>query len=264
MESSMLPLEFNGNTDWCIIQSTMSQFVQSNVSGAVDASPSRVSIHECFKTTSIGCIHNMEDIGVSGGDPCQTRPLPFLAGAAIWGSSPSIDVRRNLVYVATGNLYSAPLSIRECQEQQNNQTVPTQPDQCIEPDNHSNSILAIDLDSDKIKWYRQLGGYDAWFLAYIVIAVQKSGFVWALDRNNGSLIWATEAGPGGLSGGGTWGAATDGIKVYTNIVNSDSKNFTLKPSEKNTTAGGWVAMEAGTGKILWSTANPSMPPPMVQ
>uniref|UniRef100_F6H5P7 CCHC-type domain-containing protein n=1 Tax=Vitis vinifera TaxID=29760 RepID=F6H5P7_VITVI len=149
-----------------------------------------------------------------------------IAGAAIWGSSPSIDVRRNLVYVATGNLYSAPLSIRECQEQQNNQTVPTQPDQCIEPDNHSNSILAIDLDSDKIKWYRQLGGYDAWFLACnnlstpncppgpnpdadfgeapmmlsiyvngtmrdIVIAVQKSGFVWALDRNNGSLIWAT-------------------------------------------------------------------------
>ena len=66
-----------------------------------------------------------------------------------------------------------------------------------------------------------------------------------------------EAGPGGLSGGGTWGAATDGIRVYTNIVNSDSKNFTLKPSEKNTTAGGWVAIEAGTGKILWSTANPS-------
>ncbi|KAL6325221.1 hypothetical protein AAG906_023066 [Vitis piasezkii] len=214
------------------------------------------------------------------------------AGAAIWGSSPSIDVRRNLVYVATGNLYSAPLSIRECQEQQNNQTVPTQPDQCIEPDNHSNSILAFDLDSGKIKWYRQLGGYDVWFLACnnlstpncppgpnpdadfgeapmmlsiyvngtmrdIVTAVQKSGFAWALDRNNGSLVWATEAGPGGLSGGGTWGAATDGIRVYTNIVNSDSKNFTLKPSEKNTTAGGWVAMEAGTGKILWSTANPS-------
>ena len=148
------------------------------------------------------------------------------AGAAIWGSSPSIDVRRNLVYVATGNLYSAPLSIRECQEQQNNQTVPTQPDQCIEPDNHSNSILAIDLDSGKIKWYRQLGGYDVWFLACnnlstpncppgpnpdadfgeapmmlsiyvngtmrdIVTAVQKSGFAWALDRNNGSLVWAT-------------------------------------------------------------------------
>ncbi|XP_034706305.1 polyvinylalcohol dehydrogenase-like [Vitis riparia] len=195
------------------------------------------------------------------------------AGAAIWGSSPSMDVRRNL-------------------EQQNNQTAPTQTDQCIEPDNHSNSILAFDLDSGKIKWYRQLGGYDLWFFACnnlstpncppgpnpdadfgeapimlsinlngtkrdVVSAVQKSGFAWALDRYNGSLVWSTEAGPGGLTGGGTWGAATDNKRVYTNIANSDSKNFTLKPSEKNTTAGGWVAMDASTGKILWSTADPS-------
>lgn len=66
-----------------------------------------------------------------------------------------------------------------------------------------------------------------------------------------------EAGPGGLTGGDTWGAATDNKRVYTNIANSDSKNFTLKPSEKNTTAGGWVARDASTGKILWSTADPS-------
>ena len=45
----MLPLEFNGNTDRCIIQSAMLQSVQSNVSGAVDAYASRVSIHECFR-----------------------------------------------------------------------------------------------------------------------------------------------------------------------------------------------------------------------
>ena len=55
------------------------------------------------------------------------------AGAASWGSSPSIDVYRNHVYIATGNLYSAPLHILECQERQNNQTKPTQPDECIEP-----------------------------------------------------------------------------------------------------------------------------------
>jgi len=85
------------------------------------------------------------------------------AGAAIWGSSPSIDVARKLVYIATGNLYSAPLRILECQERENNQTVPTSPDECIEPDNHSNSILALDLDAGKIKWYKQLGGYDVWF-----------------------------------------------------------------------------------------------------
>ncbi|RVX08303.1 hypothetical protein CK203_017732 [Vitis vinifera] len=53
MESSVLPLEFNGNTDRCIIQNAVSQSVQSNVSGAVDASASEVSIHECFRTTSM-------------------------------------------------------------------------------------------------------------------------------------------------------------------------------------------------------------------
>lgn len=68
------------------------------------------------------------------------------AGAAIWGSSPSIDVKRNHVYIATGNLYSAPLRIRQCRERQTNRTKPTQPDECVEPDNHSDSILALDLD----------------------------------------------------------------------------------------------------------------------
>ncbi|CAA2955112.1 Hypothetical predicted protein [Olea europaea subsp. europaea] len=214
------------------------------------------------------------------------------AGGAIWGSSPSIDTYRNHVYVATGNLYSAPKRIEECQERQNSRTTPTRPDACIEPDNHSNSMLALDMDSGEIKWYRQLGGYDVWFLSCansstpncppgpnpdadfgeapmmlsvyvngnkldIVVAVQKSGFAWALRRDNGSLVWSTEAGPGGTAGGGTWGAATDKIRVYTNIANSHKKNFTLLPSKKVTTSGGWVAMDPGTGRILWSTALPN-------
>ncbi|KAG4922645.1 hypothetical protein JHK86_051458 [Glycine max] len=218
------------------------------------------------------------------------------AGAAIWGSSPSIDVKRNHVYIGTGNLYSAPLHIRQCRERQNNRTEPTQPDECIEPDNHSNSILALDLDSGKIRWYRQCGGFDIFFLACInasapncpprglwqdadfgeapmmltiyinrtkkdvVVAVQKSGYAWALDRNNGNLMWFTPAGPGGITGGGTWGAATDERRVYTNIANSEAKNFTLAPSNMTTTAGGWVAMNASNGRVLWSTANPTNGP----
>ncbi|KAK6913230.1 Pyrrolo-quinoline quinone repeat [Dillenia turbinata] len=214
------------------------------------------------------------------------------AGAAVWGSSPSIDINRNQVYIATGNLYSAPERILQCQEQENNQTVPTHPDQCVEPDNHSESMLALDLDSGEIEWYKQLGGYDVWFVACnnlstpdcppgpnpdadfgeapmmlssfingterdLLAAVQKSGFAWVLDRDNGNIIWTTEAGPGSTGGGGIWGAATDERRIYTNIANGDQKNFTLKPSNKNTTAGGWVAMDASTGIILWSTANPS-------
>ncbi|KAK6944417.1 Pyrrolo-quinoline quinone repeat [Dillenia turbinata] len=201
------------------------------------------------------------------------------ARAAVWGSSLSIDINRNQVYIATGNLFSARERILQCQEEENNQTVPTHPDQCVEPDNHSKSMLALDLDSREIEWYRQLGGYYVWFVACnnlstpdcpprpnldadfgeapmmlssfinrtkqdLLATVRKSGFTW-------------EAGPGSIGGEGIWGAATDEMRIYTNIANGDQKNFTLKPSDKNTTAGGWVAMDASTGKILWSTANPS-------
>ena len=45
----MLPLEFNGNTDRCIIQSAMLQSVQCNVSKPLDASATGVSMHECCR-----------------------------------------------------------------------------------------------------------------------------------------------------------------------------------------------------------------------
>ncbi|GAU47125.1 hypothetical protein TSUD_247470 [Trifolium subterraneum] len=64
------------------------------------------------------------------------------------------------------------------------------------------------------------------------------------------------AGPSGSAGGGIFGAATDGKRIYTNIANSDRRNFELLPSNMNTTAGGWVSMNANNGRILWSTANP--------
>lgn len=170
----------------------------------------------------------------SGAISWQTFMLPpnngtrgEYAGAAVWGSSPSIDTSRNHIYIATGNLYSAPLHIRQCQEKENNQTRPTHPDECVEPDNHSDSILALDLDSGYVTWYHQLGGYDVWFAACnnlstpncprgpnpdadfgeapmvltitdangtkqdVVVAVQKSGFAWALHRDNGYLVWST-------------------------------------------------------------------------
>ncbi|CAL5191053.1 unnamed protein product [Lathyrus oleraceus] len=214
------------------------------------------------------------------------------AGAAIWGSSPSIDVHRKHVYIATGNLYSAPEYILECQATENNETSPIEQDICIEPENHSNSMLALDLENGSLKWYKQLGGLDVWFIACnnastpncppqgpfpdsdfgeapmmltthvnqtqkdIVVAVQKSGFAWALDRNNGTLLWSTQAGPSGIGGGGIWGASSDEKRIYTNSANSNKVNFQLLPSNMNTTTGGWVAMNATNGEILWSTANP--------
>lgn len=46
-------------------------------------------------------------------------------------------------------------------------------------------------------------------------------------------------------------------RVYTNRVNSNIVPFTLKPSTQTTRASGWVAMDANTGNILWTTADPS-------
>ncbi|XXG65087.1 hypothetical protein AAC387_Pa05g2880 [Persea americana] len=242
---------------------------------------------------------SMARLGVeTGAIQWQTFMLPDnggqiggYSGAAVWGSSPSIDLDRGLVYIGTGNLYTAPPDVIECEEIQSNKTVRDYPDPCVEPENHENSIIALDMDTGEMRWYKQLGGFDAWILAcsvtgtpncpsvpnpdadfgeapmlltivanettrYVVAAVQKNGFAWALDRDHGGIVWSAVAGPGGSFGGGTWGASTDGIRVYTNIVNNNRLNFTLTPSGQVTNAGAWVAMDANTGRVLWSTANP--------
>nr|GLL34237.1 uncharacterized protein LOC109166343 [Ipomoea trifida] len=216
------------------------------------------------------------------------------SGAAIWGSSPAVDTRRGWIYVGTGNLYNAPEEVLRCQAAQNNRTgPPTGPDQCFGPDAHFNSIMALKMRTGEIVWARQLGGYDVSYFAClvpnnpdcppgpnmeadfgeapmlvtiwekkrfrdVVVAVQKSGFAWALDRDNGDIVWFKKAGPGSIEGGGSWGAATDGrSRIYTNIVNGDRLPFRLAPTNQTTTAGGWVALDASTGRIIWTTANPS-------
>ena len=43
---------------------------------------------------------------------------------------------------------------------------------------------------------------------------QKSGFLWAFDPDNGTLLWSTPVGPAGIFGGIEWGKATDGKRIY--------------------------------------------------
>ncbi|CAM6097146.1 unnamed protein product [Calypogeia fissa] len=235
----------------------------------------------------------------------QVRMLPdnhgqigLYSGASVWGSSPSIDASRRLVYIATGNDYSTPPDVQACEQARMNETNPPVPDPCIHPDDHSESMLAIDIDTGNITWAKHLGGYDTWTLPCesspikvpncpsifgpdadfgeapflltikeengsscgwrdVVIAGQKSGIVHCLDRETGEIVWQTAAGPGGAGGGASWGMTTDGERVYTSIINTDFKNFTLVPSSTVITWGGWVAMNASTGAVLWSTGNPA-------
>ena len=58
-------------------------------------------------------------------------------------------------------------------------------------------------------------------------AGQKSGIYWALDPDTGEIVWSTQVGPGGLTGGLQWGSATDGEQIYTAVSNSGYQPHTM-------------------------------------
>lgn len=102
----------------------------------------------------------------------------------------------------------------------------------------------------------------------LLVAGQKSGWVWALNPSNGSVVWSQQAGPGGLIGGLQWGSASDGQRVYVSNNNyntvewdlagmkavKNNPNATAAPTKTN--GGMAVALDAFDGAILWTFANP--------
>jgi polyvinyl alcohol dehydrogenase (cytochrome) len=86
---------------------------------------------------------------------------------------------------------------------------------------------------------------------------QKSGIYWAFNPDNGNIVWSTQVGPGGTTGGIEWGTATDGKRIYATIANSGNLAYTLEPSGQQITWGSWSALDAATGKILWQIADPT-------
>lgn len=77
-------------------------------------------------------------------------------GAAVWGSTGAVNLGRRLVYMATGNNYMVPDSVLACLNDGG------APAACMSPDNHLNSIVALDLDSGAIRWAARGLPYDAW------------------------------------------------------------------------------------------------------
>ena len=86
---------------------------------------------------------------------------------------------------------------------------------------------------------------------------QKSGIYWALDPDDGRIVWTAAVGPGGSLGGIEWGTATDGERIYVAIGNNDHLPYTLVPSGQTITWGSWSALDVKTGNILWQTADPT-------
>lgn len=94
---------------------------------------------------------------------------------------------------------------------------------------------------------------------------QKSGVFWAFDPDDGSTIWATRVGPGGVLGGMEFGAASDGERFYVQITNFDHTPFELVAGERQgevVNGGIWAALDASDGTMLWQTPDPSSELPL--
>jgi len=211
---------------------------------------------------------------------------PGYTGAAVWGSSPSVDTKRRTVYISTGNNYSIPDSATACVT---SATSDEQRAACIPADNMFDSIVALNMDTGAVKWATRALTVDSWNAACglplpgledpqpgcptdagpdydfgqapmlwkagnkeFVGAGQKSGIFWALNPDTGAVVWKTQVGPGGLAGGLQWGSAVDGRNVYTANANSNAVPWTL-PNGTTTTNGVWSGIDAVTGQLLWQT-----------
>jgi hypothetical protein len=124
-----------------------------------------------------------------------------------------------MLYVTTGNSYSVPHGY--CVD-------PGQTDCTLLPaDAHIDSIVALNLKTGKVTWVHHTLTADTWTLSEpnaspdfdfgagpnlytatihgeqtdVLGAGQKNGMYYALDPATGKLIWATQAGPGGVLGG---------------------------------------------------------------
>jgi polyvinyl alcohol dehydrogenase (cytochrome) len=174
------------------------------------------------------------------------------SGAVPW-SSPTLDVRKRILYIGTGVNYSNPAT------------------------DTSDAILAVDMDSGRLLWSRQFTEQDSYNFACgaddktncpklpfvdadfghspildngILVAGDKGGTVYGIDPNQqGKILWKQKIASGGVNGGFMWGPAGDPQGVaYFGI-----SDFTAGKPE---TGGGLVALQISTGEKLWMTPAP--------
>lgn len=145
------------------------------------------------------------------------------SGGALWGSSPSIDAKRNSVYIASGNVYSVPPSVLACQERNQNKTVK---ESCVVKGDYEEAVLSLDLTTGAVNWATSLGGVDVYnndckkspapfcpplagpdydfgeapmmlsvkvngSMTDVVGLAAKSGVAWLLTRDKGAVVWAS-------------------------------------------------------------------------
>jgi polyvinyl alcohol dehydrogenase (cytochrome) len=225
-------------------------------------------------------------------------PDADFSGNAVWGSTPVVDTKRGSLYVTTGNNYTVSAAMLACMDGGAEDETCNPPgnyfDSIVALDLKTGEVKwskqALLFDSWNVACFPDLlpggpnnpgncddpsgpdhdfGQGPALFTTKdgngkkieLLGAGQKSGQYWALNPDTGEVVWVTQVGPGGLTGGLQWGSAVDGERVYTAIANFNSVQYTLvNPSLgslPDTNQGLWSALDTRTGEILWQTADPN-------
>jgi polyvinyl alcohol dehydrogenase (cytochrome) len=184
------------------------------------------------------------------------------AGAGVW-SSPTVDLKRRAVYVATGNAYTEPAApgsdaviafdldtgkrLWVSQVMANDSYVRDCPGKyrpLVPKDNKSETCpdeLGPDMDFGNAPILRTLAGGRT-----LIVIGQKDGHAWALDPDRqGRVVWSRQVGLGLDGGGGAimWGSAADDRLGYF-------------PVTRTTKSLGLAALHLTTGEIAWRASPP--------
>src|SRR5881409_1404367 len=182
------------------------------------------------------------------------------SGAGVW-SAPTLDAKRGVLYVTTGDNYSSP-------------STPL-----------SDAVLALELSTGRIVWSKQTTPGDVWNTLCntkgncpgpdfdygssvilekldngrdVLLAGQKSGVVYALDPDRkGEILWQVRVGKGGTNGGVQWGMASDGNQVYaatSDVTRIQTPQDPLDPRPQFVDpkiGGGLTALRIANGEKVW-------------
>ena len=156
------------------------------------------------------------------------------SGGAVWGSTAAIDTGRGSLYISTGNNYSVPTSVIDCVTANAND--PAAQQACLSPDDHFDSILALDLNTGAIKWAFSALPYDAWNVNCL-----PAGTVPGLPGPFGTC--PAPAGPDYDFG--------QGPVLFKNHAPGSGKPIDLVGAGQK--SGQYWALNPDTGAVVWST-----------
>ena len=212
------------------------------------------------------------------------------AGGAVWGSSPVVDLERGTVFVGTGNNYSIPTDPTYVACINKGGTEPT----CLSPDDHTDSILALDMYTGAIKWATRLMNWnqtgitndsDSWNVACSFKTANcpaNAGPDYDFGSGPNEITYWTSHGPKTILGAGQKSGIyyalnpDTGAQLWQTQVGPGSSlggmewgsatdgnriyvaigNFYGIPYAAGS-AGSWAALDPATGAILWQKADPN-------